>query len=156
VGTISIIAIAACLLQVTVAVYTRRAFPTFDLPLIVLVFFSFRSGTRRGFALGIVVGIVNAFFTIAPFWLTVFLYAGIGAAVGAVSRWFYRESLFAFIFLVACSGLFLYLVGAFIGPAHPFANIGIADYLGRLILPAALYNALASLFIFYFLKAMRV
>jgi len=144
------------ILQFTAVTYTRAGHFTFDLQMIVLVFFGLRYGIQRGLFLGALFGIFNGIFSINPFWVSVILYPAIGAVVGYLSKWFYKESPVVFILMVLCSLFFAYSVGYVLKPAYAQAYIGFPGYFFRLLLPNAVYNMVISIFLFYFLRELKI
>jgi thiamine transporter ThiT len=140
---IFLIAVLVSILQFTAVNFAGIGPYTFNLQIIALVFFSLRKGLTAGLALGIFFGLFNGLLGVAPVAETLIVYLAIGLITGYVSRWFYRESLAAFLFLVLCSLAAVYFVNI---PASFF----------RIFLPAAVYNLAMAAFLFFFLRELRI
>jgi len=150
------IAILSSILQLTALTYARIGPFTFNLELIVLVFFSLRYGLRLGIILGLFFGILNGIFSINSFWLNVFLYAAVGSIVGYLGQWFYKENLLAFLLMIFCSLAVIYFLSYFLETPHLTTQSNFLAYFFRLFLPSAAYNAVVSIFLFYFLRELKV
>jgi len=142
-SSIFFIAILIPILQLTAVNYAMIGPHSFNLILIVLIFFGLRRGFKTGTALGLFFGTVNGLFSIGSFWSSLFLYAIIGSVTGYIGQWFYRDDLLAFLITLLSSLGFMYLVTI---PSGFF----------RLFLPAAAYNTAISIFLFYFLRELTV
>jgi|GEM_PF-6688153 len=133
------IALLVPVLQLTAVNYAMIGPHSFNLVLIVLVFFGLRRGLKVATPLGLFFGVVNGLFGTGSFWPNVLLYTMIGSVTGYIGQWFYRDDLSAFLIMVLASLGFMYL-------------ISIPSAFFRLFLPAALYNTAISVFLFYFLR----
>lgn len=140
---IFLIAILVSILQFTAVSFARIGPHTFNLQVITLVFFSLRYGPRTGLALGIFFGLFNGLIGVGPVPASLITYMLIGLVTGYISRWFYKESLTAFLFLVLCSLAAIYFINI---PASFF----------RMFLPAAIYNLAMAAFLFFFLRELKV
>ena len=140
---IALIAILVSILQFTAVGFARIGPHTFNLQIITLVFFSLRYGLRAGLALGLFFGVFNGLVGAAPVFTNIITYLLIGSITGYIGRWFYKESLMAFLFLVLCSLAAIYFINI---PASFF----------RLFMPAAIYNLAISAFLFFFLRELKV
>jgi len=156
VGSLFIIAFVVSVLQLTAVALTRSSGYAFNLPIIVLVFFGFRKGLIPGFILGIFLGILNGLFTIGPFWLQLILFSCAGLAVGYIGKLFYKENLITFIVAVFFSVFVIYFLYLFLRPVGISAYTDMLDCVRRMILPAAFFNMLISMVLFYFLRELKV
>lgn len=137
------IAVLAAVLQFTAVNFASIGPYAFNLQIITLVFFSLKHGLRVGMALGLFFGLFNGLIGVGPPLPNIIAYLLIGSLVGYVGRWFYRESLLTFLFMVLCSLAATY-----------FINIP-ASFL-RMFFPFALYNLIISIFLFFFFRELRV
>lgn len=138
-----LIAILVSILQFTAVSFARIGPHAFNLQIITLVFFSLRHGLRAGLALGLFFGVFNGVVGAGPVLTSIITYLLIGSITGYISRWFYKESLTAFLFLVLCSLAAAYFMDA---SASFF----------RLFMPAAAYNLVVSAFLFFFIRELKV
>lgn len=140
---ITLVAILVSILQYTAVSFARIGPHTFNLQIITLVFFSFRYGLRTGLALGLFFGVFNGLVGAGPVLTSIITYLLIGLVTGYIGRWFYKESLAAFLLLVLCS----------LAPVY-FINIPASFF--RLFLPAAVYNLVIAAFLFFFLRELKI
>lgn len=150
------IAILSSILQLTALTYARIGPYTFNLDLIVLVFFSLRYGLKLGIALGLFFGIFNGIFSINSFWLNCLLYAAVGSVIGYLGRWFYREHLPVFLLMIFCSLAFIYFFTYILDTSYPNPQSNILTYFIGIFAPSALYNLAVSTFLFYFLRELKI
>ncbi|MDD5450036.1 MAG: hypothetical protein PHO42_05500 [Candidatus Omnitrophica bacterium] len=149
------VAIAAVILQITALAYVRIGTSTFNLELIILVFVSLKYGPKPGIWLGLFFGAVNGIFAIDSFWVNVLLYSAIGSITGYLGRWFYKETLPAFLLMIFCSLAFLYFFLWLLKMPYPDAWGALAGLSG-LFAASAAYNTGISIVFFYLLKGLRV
>lgn len=129
---IAILAVLVGILQLTAVTYTRIAGFAFDLPIIVLVFFSFRHVVSVGVALGLFFGIFNGLFGLDPFWYSVFSYTAVGFLIGLIREWFYKENLLVFLLMV-------------------FLSLAVINFF-KVCFPSLAYSLAMAVFLFYFLR----
>lgn len=147
--SIFFIAATCSILQLTAVMYAKDSPPTFNLPVIALVFFSLRKGFKTGLALGVFFGLFTGIFTIGSFWQNILIYAAVGCAIGYIGRWFYRDNIFSFICMVFFANAAVYL------PQYIRMQSGGLDYALSIFVSSQLCNTVAALFLFYFLKGLR-
>jgi thiamine transporter ThiT len=140
--SIIFIAVLVSILQFTAVNFATIGPYTFNLQIITLVFFSLKRGVATGLGLGLFFGVFNSLVGVGPAHLTIATYLLIGLTVGYAGCWFYRESLGAFLFMVFCALAAVY-----------YTNIPASFF--RVFLPAAIYNLVVCLFLFFFLGELK-
>lgn len=151
-----LIAALVAILEVTAVPYAGVKAVTFNLPVIVLVFFSLKKGFRTGISLGIFFGIFTGIFGVNVLLLNVLLYGAAGFTVGYIGKWFYKEKLLTFLFMVFLSLVFIYFLQYCYKFAHIQMELNVLDYAFRIFAPVAVYTLAVSIFLFYFLKELKV
>ena len=149
---IFLVALIVAFLEITAVPYARINAATFDLQIIMLVFFSLKKGIRVGTMLGILFGILSGVFSTGSLLLNIILYSLTGFTVGYIGQWFYKERLATFILMVFCSMVVIYFSQYLYIVTHFQIHVSALDYAGRLFLPPALYTAFMSIFLFYFFR----
>jgi len=150
------IALLVVILQITAVSYARIGTAIFDLQIITLAFFGLKKGLKLGLLLGVFFGIFSGLFSTNALWLNIFLYSLTGLAVGYIGRWFYKEQLSTFIVMVFCSMALIYFSHYFYQILSVQLELDMLSYASRLFLPAALYTVAVAIFLFHFLKEIKL
>jgi len=153
---IFLIAALVVILQITVVPYTRVGTAVFDLQIITLVFFGLKKGLRLGLLLGVFFGIFSGLFSTSSLWLSIFLYGLTGLTVGYIGRWFYKEQLSTFILMIFCATAFIYFSHYLYQLLYAQLPLDILSFALKLFLPVALYTVAAAIFLFRFLRGIRI
>ncbi len=153
---IVLVVLLAAILEVTAVPYAGIRAASFDLPLIVLIFFSLKKGFKLGAILGVFFGVFNGFFSTCSPGLNIILYGLAGFVVGYIGEWFYKERLLTFIIMIFCSTVFIYFSRYIYALISFQAQLSAVDYTIRLFLPQAAYTTAASIFLYYFLRELKV
>ena len=154
--TIFFVAVLSAILEITAVPYASVRAAGFDLPLIVLIFFSLKKGFKFGAGLGVFFGVFNGFFSGISLWLSILLYGLTGVVVGYIGEWFYKERLPTFLFMIFCSAIFIYFSRYLYALIYFKTQLGAMDYIVRLFLPQAVYTTGASVFLYYFFRKIKV
>lgn len=140
---------AAILLQFSVSRYLAVGGVKPDLVVICVIFFGLYFGGPKGFEAGLVAGFFQDVFVLDYFGINTFLYAATGLYAGTISRQFSRESGMVRCALVAVvCALSMTLHYALAAVLSPYHALGLADYLGGIVIPGSLLTALFSAFVF--------
>ena len=150
-----IIAALAAILSVTASPYAAINTAVFDLPVIVLVFFSLKKGFLTGLVFGIFFGITTGVLGTEDLALDIFLYGAAGCTIGYIGKWFYKEKLTTFLLLVFLSTLFIYFSKYAYNAILVQMRLSVFDYTLRIFIPSAIYTAAAAVFLFYFFKELK-